>query len=168
MSDTKNRVFTQVFGVVGALIERDGKFLLVQENNPSHPDHGKWNQPAGWIDVGENPTDAVVREVKEETGLTFAPEFILGLYSLVRKDQAGKFGPEGIPHPIKIIYGGTFTKSKTSFDANEISETRWFTPEEIEAMDKHTLRDLDIKRLVKEYLAGKRYPLELLHHTVAE
>ncbi|PIQ68875.1 MAG: hypothetical protein COV91_01870 [Candidatus Taylorbacteria bacterium CG11_big_fil_rev_8_21_14_0_20_46_11] len=68
MSETGKRVFTQVFGVVGAILEKEGKFLLVRENNPPHPDHGKWNQPAGWVDVGENPITAVSREVREETG----------------------------------------------------------------------------------------------------
>lgn len=168
MSDTYKRVFTQVFGVVGAVIECDGKFLLVKENNPGHPDHGKWNQPAGWIDVGEHPTIACAREVKEETGLVFTPEFILGLYSLVRKDQAGAFGDGSLPHPIKIIYGGKAEASGAEFDQSEISEIGWFTPEEIEAMDGNALRDLDIKREVRDHVEGKRYPLELLRHRVAE
>lgn len=167
MSDTAKRVFTQVFCVAGAILERDGKFLLVQENNPPHPDHGKWNQPAGWIDVGENPVVAVAREVKEETGLDFTPTHILGVYSRVRKDLTGKFGTGSLPHPIKIIFSGTIgASSPEQFDAGEISETRWFTPEEINAMDKSTLRDMDIKSEVQAYLSGTRYPLSLITHTV--
>ena len=81
-----SRVYTQTFGVAAGLLERDGKFLLVQENNQAHPDHGKWNQPAGWIDVGENPITAAAREVKEETGYDFTPTHLLGIYALVRKD----------------------------------------------------------------------------------
>ena len=65
------RVFTQVFGVVGAIIEKEGKILLVKEAG-TH-DKGKWNQPAGWIDVGEDPIEMVKRELKEETGLDFNP-----------------------------------------------------------------------------------------------
>lgn len=167
MSDNAKRVFTQVFGAVGAILERDGKFLLVQENNPPHPDHGKWNQPAGWIDVGENPVTAVAREVKEETGLDFTPTHILGLFSLVRKDQADKFGAGSLPHPIKIIFAGTVGASSSGhFDAGEISKNHWFTPEEINAMDKTTLRDMDIKSEIQAYLSGIRYPLSLITRTV--
>ena len=167
MSDIAKRVFTQPYVVVGAIIERDGKFLLVKENNPSHTDHGKWNQPAGWIDIGENPIESVKREVREETGLSFIPTHILRLYSLVRKDQSGKFGEGSLPHPLKIIFIGTAEDSpKWRFDADEISEIRWFSPEEIYAMDIKTLRDADIKDEIRDFLSGKRYPIELLTHTV--
>lgn len=141
----------------------------MKENNPSHPDHGKWNQPAGWIDVGENPIEAVSREVREETGLSFTPTHILGLYSLVRKDNAGKSGLGSLPHPLKIIFTGTAEEcSGGRVDPNEISEIRWFFPEEIYAMDIKTLRDANIKDEVRDYIVGKRYPLELLTHTVQE
>ena len=167
MSHAPKRVLTQVFGAVGAVIERDGKFLLVKEHMPKHPDHGKWNQPAGWIDVGENPLDAVAREVREETGLTFTPTHILGLYSLVQKNNAGKFGEGSIPHPLKVIFLGTVGRMRVAaFDTGEVSENRWFTPEEINAMDSNVLRDIDIKKEVRDYLAGVRYPLELITHTV--
>src|SRR3989338_625304 len=99
-----SRVYTQVFAVVGAIIEREGKFLLVKENQPTHPDHGKWNQPAGWIDVEENPIDAVKREVREETGYDFAPTHLLSVSSLVRKDQTKHFG--ATPHALKLIFVG--------------------------------------------------------------
>lgn len=162
------RVFTQVFGVVGAIIPRGGKFLLVREHSPSHPDHGKWNQPAGWTDLGENPVTAVSREVREETGFEFTPTHVLGVYSLVRKDSAGKFGPGSMPHPLKLIFCGTAESARTRFDSREISEIRWFSPEEIDAMDNSTLRDSDIKNEIHDYLAGKRYSLDLITHTVQE
>src|SRR3989338_11280608 len=155
MSDIAKRVFTQPYVVVGAIIERDGKFLLVKENNPAHPDHGKWNQPAGWIDVGENPVISVSREVKEETCLDFTPTHILGLFSLVRRDQAGAFGSGSLPHPLKLMYCGKIAEHGAHFDPSEISEIRWFTPEEIDAMDKTELRDVDIKNLIRDYLVGK-------------
>ncbi|MFP4022650.1 MAG: NUDIX domain-containing protein, partial [Candidatus Paceibacterota bacterium] len=79
------RVLTQTFGVVGAIIEKEGEFLLVKETEAG-PDQGKWNHPAGWIDVGESPLEAVKREVQEETGYSFSPEGLLGIYSLMRND----------------------------------------------------------------------------------
>lgn len=53
------RVFTQTFGVVGAIIEKNGKILLVKETKKGCK--GKWSYPAGWIDIGENVIDAAKR-----------------------------------------------------------------------------------------------------------
>lgn len=160
------KVFTQTFGVVGAIIEKDGKFLLIQEDSKRKIfDGNMWNQPAGWIDVGENPNEAVVREVKEETGLDFTPTGILGIYSVYRKDLLDRINPA--PHAIKIIYVGDI-KGKLISGNEEIKNLRWFSPREIADFDKKDLRDLDIKKEVADYLAGKFYPLDLLTHTISE
>lgn len=158
------RVFTQTFGAACAILERNGKFLLVREQGKGK-DSGKWNQPGGWIDVGENPIEAVKREVKEETGFDFEPTDLLGIYSLVRKDH-----PIGtsFPHPIKLIFIGKFDESNKSALSDDVSENKWFTQEEINQMDLSILRDLDIKKEVRDYLAGKKYPLDLISHTVSE
>ena len=158
------RILTQTFGVVGAIIERDGKILLVRETKET--DKSKWSHPAGWIELGENPIEAVIREVEEETGFDFAPIHILGVYSLFRKELKEKFNIT--PHPIKIIFLGKVSNEKVGKLYDDVSEIKWFLPEEIEKMDKNTLRDLDIKKMVKDYFEGKRYPLELLTHIVSE
>lgn len=135
----------------------------MKENlGPSHADHGKWNQPAGWLDVGEDPVAAVTREVKEETGYEFTPMYILGLYSLVKPNKPR---PQITSHPLKVVFRGTISGTPAEI-SGDVSETRWFSPEEIYAMDKNTLRDIDIKTEVRDYLAGRRYPLELITHTV--
>ena len=159
------RVFSQTFGVVGAIIEKDGKFLLVKEAKAAKMDKGKWNQPAGWIEVGESPIEAIKHEVEEETGFDFTPTNVLGILSLVRKDIASS---RGIPHAIKIIFLGEIKETSQKHDQGEISEIRWFTPMEIEKMDLKTLRDLDIKKAVKDYLAGKKYPLDIITHTISQ
>lgn len=160
------RVFTQTFGVVGGLIERDGKFLLVREAYRKGPDFNKWNQPAGWIDVGEDPVEAAQREVSEETGYSFTPKYLLGIYSLVRKDIEKEM--MATPHAIKLIFIGDISESPSGKLEDDVSETRWFTPEEIYAMDGKTLRDLDIKQMVRDYVAGKKFPLDLITHTIAQ
>jgi len=160
------RVFTQTFGVVGAIIEKDGKIFLVKESQKKGPDEGKWNHPAGWIEVGEDLKGGVKREVEEETGFSFIPTHILGIYSLVRKDLEKQLGQ--IHHPIKIIFIGRISEEKIRELEEDVSETKWFTPEEIEKMDTATLRDLDIKTMVKDYFSGKKYPLGLLTHTISE
>lgn len=152
------RIFTQTFGVVGAILEKDGKILLVKETKASA--RGKWSHPAGWLEVGENPTDAVKREVKEETGFDFEPKNILGIYSLLKSEA------DVVHHAIKLIYLGIISDKEASELADDVSETNWFAPEEIEAMDSKTLRDLDIKQMVKDYFSDTKYPLNLIIHTI--
>ena len=158
------RIFTQTFGVAGAIIEKDGKVLLVKEGEDK-VDAGKWNQPAGWIDVGENPVEAAKREVKEETGLDFEPTGLIGVYSLYRKDMQEKIG--ATLHALKFIFRGKFS-GELKYDGKEISELRWFAPDEIEKMELNELRDFDIKKEVADYFAGKSYPLEIIRHTTSE
>jgi len=158
------RIFTQTFGVVGAIIEKDGKILLVKETKKIAKN--KWSHPAGWIDVGENPIKAVKREVKEETGFEFNPTHVLGIYSLAKKDLQKEL--REIHHPIKIIFIGDISNKQKQSLADDVSEYKWFTPEEIKKMDRKTLRDLDIKKMVKDYFSKKRYPLEILTHTVSK
>ncbi|MFH1030246.1 MAG: NUDIX domain-containing protein [bacterium] len=157
------RVFTQTFGAVGGLIEKDGKIALVQEAVIGKPDDGKWNHPAGWLNVGENPITGAKREIEEETGFIFTPTAVLGIYSLVRKDIEKQLN--GTMHPIKIIFIGDIKieKQNNKF-SEEITDLKWFTPEEIYAMDNATLREIDIKQMVKDYFSGKQYPLDLIHH----
>lgn len=157
------RVFTQVFGVAGAMPVRDGKILLVRE--AGGVDAGKWNHPAGWIEVGEDPLEAAQREVLEETGYTFTPEKLLGIYSLVRKDLSNRM--PAVPHCIKLIFTGSLSESATGELHQDIREARWFFPEEILAMAPDTLRDRDIKQMVSDLAAGKNYPVSLLKHTIA-
>lgn len=169
------RTLTQAHVAVGAIIERGGNILLVREYCPDHPDHGKWHFPAGWVELGEDPFKSVVREIKEETGYEFVPTYILGVYSMVRKELEGAFEhtggyreKEGYPHGFRIVFFGEIKGEQEKFMEDEISETRWWSPEEIYAMDDATLRDRDVKQMVRDYFIGKRYPLELLTHTVRE
>lgn len=144
-------------------MEKDGKILLMKETG-SGPDSGKRSQSAGWIEIGENPIDAVKREVKEESGYDFEPAAVLGIYSLVRKDKETEWN-RGIPHAIKLLFVGNISQQQSEL-ADDSAGTKWFMPEEIYAMDGKILRDLDIKQEVKDYFAGKRYPLEILQHHI--
>src|ERR1700704_2671922 len=62
---------------VAAVTERDGRFLLVEEDT----DRGRlYNQPAGHLEPGESLIEAVVREALEETAYAFSPTALLGVY----------------------------------------------------------------------------------------
>jgi ADP-ribose pyrophosphatase YjhB (NUDIX family) len=52
---------------IQAWIERDGEFLALRRNQ--EPMKGEWNLPGGFVEIGESGPEAVVREVREETGL---------------------------------------------------------------------------------------------------
>ncbi len=65
---------------VAAVIEWDGRFLMVEERDGEGP--LVLNQPAGHVEEGEALREAVIREVREETGLPFTPECLVGIYQL--------------------------------------------------------------------------------------
>lgn len=64
---------------VAAVIERDGRYLLVEEESR---DGLCLNQPAGHLEAGESLLDAVVRETLEETACRFTPDGLLGVYQV--------------------------------------------------------------------------------------
>ena len=149
------------FVVVGVMIEKDGKVLLVQE---AQTERGQWNQPAGWLDKYEDPVRAAKREAEEETGLKIEITDFLGVYSLVK--PAATTHDHIDRHPVKLIFVGKVVGDGVKVDPEEIMDARWFTPEEIYAMGPETMRDADIKDEVRDYFIGKRYPLEAVHHLV--
>ena len=58
--------------IVGGIIEKDGKVLLVQEKQEEC--YGKWNIPAGHLDCNESLIEGAIREIKEETGIDIKTE----------------------------------------------------------------------------------------------
>lgn len=88
------------------LILQDAHILLCRISQHLLLDAGYWTLPGGGIDFGEDPAEAMVREVSEETGLTVRPLNVAGIDSLYLEDAAQAF------HGIRIIYhtelvGGT-------------------------------------------------------------
>ena len=75
---------------VAAIIERDGRFLLVEEDTA---DGLRLNNPAGHLDPGESPIEACVREVLEETAHDFAPAALVGVYMLGSRMERARRGP---------------------------------------------------------------------------
>lgn len=158
------RVFTQTYGVVGGLPVKNGKVLLVREADGL--DKGKWHHPAGWLDVGEEIAAGAKREVEEETGREFRPTHLLGIYSLVRNDLADRIG--GQSHALKFMFIGEISETQIRKLSSDVTENRWFTPEEIRAMDARELRDIDIKQMVADCFSLRRYPLDIIRHSIQE
>ncbi|HPD03486.1 MAG TPA: NUDIX domain-containing protein [bacterium] len=141
------RCCTQPFVVVGSIIERNKKFLLVQEG-------GKWNQPIGWLELREDIIDGAKRETEEETGLKVKITGFLGVYSLI-KDKEGK-----VLHAIKFIFTAKPCGEKKNFTTK--LKTRWFSYNEIQEMkNKNQLWDPDLPVIIDNYLKDKIYPIEI-------
>jgi ADP-ribose pyrophosphatase YjhB (NUDIX family) len=157
MQKIPKKFSTHTIGIVAAIIEKSGKILLVKENKPGTAWHNTWNQPAGWIEKYENPTEAAKREVREETGHKFTATHLLGIYSVGKKLTS--------THPLKFVFTGNVSKNPRKIIDKDISEINWFLPQEIYKM-KNELRSPDIKKMVKDYFAGKRYPLDIIHHEI--
>ena len=73
-----------------AIIERDGKVLVMHSRKFDY-----YKFPGGGIEQGETPEEALVREVREESGYTVKPETIEEYGSVLRRNRDGK-DPEGI------------------------------------------------------------------------
>ncbi|MCX6744378.1 MAG: NUDIX domain-containing protein [Candidatus Parcubacteria bacterium] len=147
-----NKIFTQPYIVVGVILEKDGKFLLVQEGKV---DIGEWNIPAGWLDLNEDLIEGAKRETKEESGLEIEITGFLGIYAgcKVRNNQ--------INHCVRIIFAAKPLSYELNYPKGEILDARWFSTEELELM-KDKLRSITILPQIKDYLAGKIYPLEAI------
>jgi ADP-ribose pyrophosphatase YjhB (NUDIX family) len=160
-------VYSQPFIVVGAFIVRDGKLLLIQENH--YPDAGKWNLPAGKLNVGESPMDAARREAFEEAGIAFTPTALLGIHSVHRKDVPDELREL---HIMRIVFVGdslgdvSLEHGEMEGGVTEIADSKWLLLEEVLALDNAQLRYHDIKDLVRRYQQGITYPLEAIEHIV--
>jgi 8-oxo-dGTP pyrophosphatase MutT (NUDIX family) len=140
---------------VAALMERDGRFLLVEEETP---DGIRFNQPAGHLEEGESLMEACAREALEETAWRFRPSSLVGIYLWPR--------PQGDITYLRFAFAGTLGEELVgrSLDTG-ILRTVWMTPAEIEASQARHRSPL-IWQCVQDYLAGRRYPMEILRHYV--
>ena len=137
---------------VAAVVERDGRFLLVEEETA----RGRlFNQPAGHLEPGESLLDAVAREALEETAYTFKPTALLGVYQY--PSQA-----DGVTY-LRFAFAGEITGHDPARRLDEgIVRAAWLAPDEIRR-DAARHRSPLVVRCVEDYLAGRRYPLEVLY-----
>jgi len=138
---------------VAAIVERDGRFLLVEE----HTARGQlFNQPAGHLDPGESLTRAVARETLEETACKFEPTGLLGVYQYHSSADDVTY--------IRFAFTGKITGPEAGRPLDTgIIRAVWLTPEEIRR-DAARHRSPLVMRCVDDYLAGRGYPLDVLYH----
>lgn len=137
---------------VAAVVERNGRFLLVEEDT----ERGRlYNQPAGHLDEGESLIRAVARETLEETAHRFEPKELLGVYQYRSEADQVTY--------IRFAFTGVITghDSGRALDTG-IVRAVWLAPDEIRA-ETHRHRSPLVMRCVDDYLSGKRHPLSVLN-----
>ena len=140
---------------VAAIIERDGRYLLVEEHTPEGL---KLNNPAGHLDPGESPQQGVVREALEETARVFTPTALVGVYlSRFVLPATG----EDVTY-LRLAYCGSVGDELPgrALDTG-IVRTLWMTPAELRASSARH-RSALVLQCVQDHLAGRRYALELV------
>lgn len=138
---------------VAAIVEQDGKFLMVEETTAEGM---RINQPAGHLEQGESLIQAVIRETNEETAYDFTPQNLLGIYHWQRPDKEITYlrfayiGKVGVHRPDQKLDDGILRSVWMSIDELRASQTIHRSPQ--------------VLKCVEDYLAGQRYPLEVVNH----
>lgn len=136
---------------VAAVIEREGRFLLVEEETARGL---MLNNPAGHLDPGESPAEGCAREALEETAHRFTPSALLGVYLARSLSASG----EDVTY-LRFAFCGELGEREPgrALDTG-IVRTLWLTPDELRASAARHRSPL-VLRCMEDYLAGTRYPL---------
>jgi 8-oxo-dGTP pyrophosphatase MutT (NUDIX family) len=140
---------------VAAIIERVGRYLLVEEETPEGL---RLNNPAGHLDPGESPAHGAAREALEETAHHFVPTALLGVY-------LSRFQRPATGEDVTFLRFA-FVGELGAFEADRaldtgIVRTVWMTPDEIRASAARHRSPL-VLRCMQDHLAGRRFPLDLI------
>lgn len=138
---------------VAAVVERDGAFLLVEEQATGQL---VLNQPAGHLEDRESLIEAVIRETREETAWGFEPEFLVGIYLWKSPVDHRSF--------LRIAFGGQCRDHDPEQELDHgILRTHWLTRAKL-LPQQNRLRSPMVLYCIDDYLAGVRHQLDLLNH----
>ena len=149
---------------VAAVIERNGRFLLVEEHTPEGL---RLNNPAGHLDPGESPAEGCARETLEETTHSFRPTALVGVY-LSRFQRPGpQAGTVQDITYLRFAFCGELGEAQAgrALDTG-IVRTLWMSPDEIRASRAQHRSPL-LLQCMEDYLAGQRHALDLIYTDAA-
>jgi len=135
---------------VAAVIERDGKFLLVEELQDGRRE---LNQPAGHLDPEETLIDACAREVREETAHRFVPAALVGIYRWYYQPADVTF--------LRFCFSGNVLGVDDSPLDKDILGIHWLSSRELKGRAREHRSPL-VQQCVDDYLAGCNFPLTVL------
>lgn len=138
---------------VAAVIARGDRYLLVEEDTPEGL---RLNNPAGHLELGETPIEAVVREALEETARAFTPEAFLGVY-LARFVRPARL--EDVTY-VRLAFSGAVGEEIAGRTLDQgIHRTLWLSLDEIRASQERHRSPL-VLRCIEDHAAGRRLPLD--------
>ena len=135
---------------VAAVIERDGKFLFVEELQDGRR---VLNQPAGHLDPDESLIAACAREVLEETAYRFEPAALVGIYRWYYRPADVTF--------LRFCFSGNILSVENIALDKEIVALHWLNARELRARSQQHRSPL-VQQCVDDYLAGCNFPLTVL------
>lgn len=104
---------------VGAIVLHEDTVLLIKR--ATAPNKGKWSIPGGRQELGETTKETLVREVKEETGLTVTPKDLIDVVDLIQKDESGNH----TFHYTLVDYWAEGDGTTPTIDTAELEDARW-------------------------------------------
>ena len=134
---------------VAAVIERQGRFLLIQERIGGRL---VLNQAAGHLDPGESLAAACRREAMEETAHRFEPTALVGIYRWRDPRQDFTF--------LRFAFRGTVGAAEKRPLDKEIVAVHWLSPEELKQR-KAEHRSPLVQKCVDDFIAGRSFPLDV-------
>ncbi len=130
----------------------DGRHLLVKEKPRGEI---VFNQPAGHLEAGESLIEAIIREVREETCRAFTPEALLGVYRW-------QIPPHGDTY-LRFCFIGRVGEEQPGLTRDpDILDTCWLAPGQLDSPGLDS-RSPMVRWCMEDAMAGKAYPLDLLH-----
>ena len=136
--------------IVGGIIEKNGKYLLVQEAKKKC--YEKWNFPAGHLDFNESLEQGAIREIKEETGCDVELNGICYVNNRILEDDIF----------IMIIFNAKLIKEEIKYDKEEILDVKWFDYDEIVNNMDNQLRGNYVKKAVQNQTDNLIAPMDII------
>ena len=137
--------------IVGGIIEKDGKYLLVQEAQEKC--YKKWNFPAGHLDFSESLEQGAVREIKEETGCNVELDGVCYIANKVLENDLF----------VMVVFNAKLVKETIEFDKDEILDVKWFDYDEIVNKMNNQLRGDYVRTAVINQKKKLIAPKEIVH-----
>lgn len=142
---------------VAAVIERDGRFLVVEERASRRL---VLNQPAGHVEDGESLIDAVIREVREETAWRFQPQAVVGIYLWTQPERRRAY--------LRVAFCGEVSDRDAAQPLDRgIVRTHWYSRAQLLGFAPR-LRTPMVLRCIDDYRAGAHYPLDLVQELAVD